>query len=220
MMATTEKQNLVTPVAGGDESIALATQKTLLHASYQITTEINDILNAVALRLALLQWQPNGTRSDGDIARLTRFIEQLANLVQWLQHITRDIEEDSSSTQTAKLGRSTDSFRSPYGTDFREIRNIRTRSGHLMLVSERPGYLDSLRNWLEHDGCHVTAVANGQDALARLAAGQLFDQIICDTSVFGGTDSDFTAEIARVAPFANIFLLTERCVETGKEKTK
>jgi|SRR5215469_8748523 len=60
-------------------------KNSLAQVAYEFCTEINDILNAAALRLALLRWQPNGEHSEGDIVRLAKMIDQAGSLVRWLQ---------------------------------------------------------------------------------------------------------------------------------------
>ncbi len=61
------------------------TENSLARFAYEFSVEINDILNAAALRLALLRWQPNGARSEGDIVRLAKMIDRAGSLVRWLQ---------------------------------------------------------------------------------------------------------------------------------------
>lgn len=60
-------------------------ESMIARLAYEFSVEINDILNAAALRLALLRWQANGARSEGDIARLSQMIDRAGSLVRWLQ---------------------------------------------------------------------------------------------------------------------------------------
>jgi hypothetical protein len=81
---------------------------SLAQLAYEFSVEINDILNAAALRLALLRWQPNGARSAGDIVRLAKMIDQAANLVRWLQDRSFTALEDQHRHAHARASRRRD----------------------------------------------------------------------------------------------------------------
>jgi hypothetical protein len=81
--------------------------------AYEFSVEINDILNAAALRLALIRWQPNGARSESDIVRLSKMIDRAGSLVRWLQDRSfaaledrrrRGLERASHSRERKRLG--------------------------------------------------------------------------------------------------------------------
>jgi hypothetical protein len=83
-------------------------ENSLAQLAYEFSVEINDILNAAALRLALLRWEPNGTRSEADIARLAKMVDQAANLVRWLQDNSYAALEDEHRHRSARVSSARD----------------------------------------------------------------------------------------------------------------
>jgi hypothetical protein len=86
-------------------------EDSLAQLAYEFSVEINDILNAAALRLALLRWQPNGERSESDIVRLAKMIDQAANLVGWLQDRSFTALEDHNRHAHRRASRGRDGKR-------------------------------------------------------------------------------------------------------------
>lgn len=74
-----------------------------------------------------------------------------------------------------------------------------SRRGRILVVDDEPMICGAVRRMLasEHD---VVAVARAQEALDRVAAGELFDVILCDLMMPHMTGMDLHAELARVAP--------------------
>ncbi len=105
-MSELEKHHTyLTPYGDPSDSEAVRREDSLAQLAYEFSVEINDILNAAALRLALLRWQPNGARSEGDIARLTKIIDQAANLVRWLQDRAFTVLEDRNRDGLTRAAR-------------------------------------------------------------------------------------------------------------------
>src|SRR6266567_764416 len=59
-------------------------------------TDLNDVLNAVALRSALLRTRPAGSRTDSDTWRLAGLLDRATELVRELQSYLHDIESRNS----------------------------------------------------------------------------------------------------------------------------
>jgi uncharacterized alpha-E superfamily protein len=55
-------------------------------------TDLNDVLNAVALRSALMQGRPAGSRTDSDNWRLAGLLERASELVRELQSYVQELE--------------------------------------------------------------------------------------------------------------------------------
>ena len=60
-------------------------------------TDLNDVLNAVALRSALLRGRPAGSRTDSDTWRLAGLLDRATELVRELQAYLHDVEAQETS---------------------------------------------------------------------------------------------------------------------------
>ena len=114
-MSEMEKDRTPLPPSGhssdleaGHQPVPEHTEDSLTQLAYEFSVEINEILNAAALRLALLRWQPNGARSEGDIVRLAKMIDQAANLVRWLQDRSFAALEERSNRGRARASHARD----------------------------------------------------------------------------------------------------------------
>jgi len=64
-------------------------------------TDLNDVLNAVALRSALLQGRPAGSGTDADIWRLVGLLDRATELVRELQAYVHDVGKETGSGSPA-----------------------------------------------------------------------------------------------------------------------
>ncbi len=64
-------------------------------------TDLNDVLNAVALRSALLRGRPAGSGTDSDIWRLVGLLDRATELVRELQAYVREVGQESSGDMPA-----------------------------------------------------------------------------------------------------------------------
>ena len=64
-------------------------------------TDLNDVLNAVALRSALLRGRPAGSGTDTDIWRLVGLLDRATELVRELQAYVHDVDQKTSNETPA-----------------------------------------------------------------------------------------------------------------------
>jgi CheY-like chemotaxis protein len=74
-----------------------------------------------------------------------------------------------------------------------------TRRGRVLVIDDEPFIGNAVRRTLELDH-EVVVEANAPAALARIAAGERFDAILCDLMMPVMTGMDVHAELARTAP--------------------
>jgi hypothetical protein len=179
----------------------------LVQATSAAATKINDRLNAVALRLALLRWQPTGSRHEASIARLGNLVEHAAIEVRLLQDYARAVEVATVALRTIELPeaavvseRNTGSLRRSAGT-----RSLVAVS-RVLLVSAHEN-CQPITDHLERCGCLVTLAESPEDALSLLESGQRFDQVVCDATILQDTGLAFAAELAGADAGAKVFLL-------------
>jgi PAS domain S-box-containing protein len=73
------------------------------------------------------------------------------------------------------------------------------RGERVLIIDDEPMILGALRRGLGAD-YQVTCLSDGREALARFAAGERFDVILCDLMMPETTGMDLYAEIDRLAP--------------------
>lgn len=59
-------------------------------------TDLNDVLNAVALRSALMRGRPAGSYSDSDDWRLAGLLDRASELVRELQSYVHEVESEAA----------------------------------------------------------------------------------------------------------------------------
>jgi len=167
----------------------------------EAATQLNDILNALGLRLALLRYHPNPTLpSAGNIERLSGLLDKAVECVRNLQDYVRAdqlvgairaalIEEEIEDTGVVEL----------HPIDKPRIRV-------LLIGKERSGDTP-IKNGLERSGCDVIVAVSAADGLVALENEPKFDNIVCDSEILAATGWNFASEVSRAAPAAKVYLL-------------
>lgn len=176
---------------------------------------LNDILNATALRLALLRWPPGNSRADSDVDRLIGLVDQAGLLVRVLQRYVRAAQlgspRQSSDGEAAASG--------PEDLDLKRELEETARTPPRVLIIPEPGTDGSpIGVSLERSGYSVTIAASAEDGLERLRSGDRFDNVVCDTSILQPDAAKFVAAVASAAPTVKLYLLTR--LETGPERSR
>ncbi len=187
----------------------------IVNLAARAAASLNDILNAAALRLALLRWQRDGSRADADLDRLIGLVDQAGLLVHVLQRYVRaaqlGLPRQSSDGEAAASG--------PEDLDLKRELEETTRTPSRALIILEPGTDGSpLGVSLERSGYSVTIAASAEDGLARLRSGDRFDNVVCDTSVLRAGAAKFVAAVASAAPIAKLYLLTRSEIEAERPR--
>lgn len=163
-------------------------------------TELNDLLNAVGLRIALLRSQPEGATSDGELARLAGLIEKASQRVQRLQAYTR--AEELVAVMRRSRTKVIETSRIKSHTFLTEERQ-RTA----LLISHASYDNTPIRECLERSGCSVIEATSSVEGLRMLQANSDFDHIVCDSSFLAESGWKFTTELSRAAPDSRLYVL-------------
>ncbi len=177
------------------------TKPRKLHPIVQVTqdaaTELNDLLNAIGLRIALLRHQPESSSAEAEMARLAGLVEKACERVQRLQEYTR-AEQLVASMRPAP---------------------VRKRSGRLsasnlpssaLLIAEESAENSWIKEDLERSGCTVVVADSAANALKLMESGADFDHIVCDSAILAESGWNFTAELSQAAPASRIYVFHPR----------
>lgn len=180
----------------------------MVQAASAAAREINDILNAVSLRLALLRWQQDGPRNDASVTRLSNLVEHAAIQVRQLQDYARAIEVATFALRPIELPESAVVGDASTNLLRRSARTRSLNAAARVLVVSADDNRKSITDRLERCGCNVTVAGSPDEALRLLESGRRFDHVICDATIFEDTGLEFAAELAGPSSGANIFLIT------------
>jgi PleD family two-component response regulator len=164
-------------------------------------TELNDLLNAVGLRIALLRSQADASSNEAELARLAGLIEKASQRVQRLQAYTRAEELVAVMRRNrSKKMAGTSSVDSPA---FLTEEKQRTA----LLITDASFDNSAIRDCLERSGCSVVEAKSSVDGLRMLQANSDFDHIVCDSSFLAESGWKFTTELSRAAPDSRVYVL-------------
>jgi len=163
-------------------------------------SELNDLLNAVGLRIALLRHQLEATAAEAEMARLAGLIDKAAQRVRRLDDYTR-AEELVALMRRGRTKRKTESA----ATDNSPF--VSESSQTALLISSSSAGDSALKECLERSGCQVVAAESSADGLRLLQSNASFDHIVCDSAFLAETGWKFTAELSRAAPSSRVYIL-------------
>jgi CheY-like chemotaxis protein len=164
-------------------------------------SELNDLLNAIGLRIALLRSQPEvSPHEEAEMARLAGLIEKATQRVQRLQAYTRAEElvalmRKSRAKKVEASGSEAPQF----------LGEERQRTA--LLITDASFDDSAIRECLERSGCSVVEAKSSADGLKMLQANADFDHIVCDSAFIAEAGWKFTAELSRAAPDSRVYVL-------------
>jgi len=164
-------------------------------------SEVNDLLNAVGLRIALMRHQLEASDAEAEMVRLAGLIEKASERVRRLEEYTR--AEELVALMRPGRGRA---------------RTVVSRTGNPAFLSEdqpRAALLIAdasvddrpIKECLERSGCTVVVADCSTDGLRLLQSGQHFDHVVCDSALLAESGWKFTAELSRAAPASRVYVL-------------
>jgi PAS domain S-box-containing protein len=136
--------------------------------SHEINNPLHVILNQVELLERDLQRLADEQDLSVELERLDAVRREIARITEILQRLGEMVEKESYET-VAYIGpaRMIDLRR----RESRGAADPRLRGLHVLVVDDDLGVCRSLSEILERDGCQVQTAQDGEEALARLAAG-------------------------------------------------
>ncbi len=164
-------------------------------------SELNDVLNAISLRLSLLQHQVEASSFEGEIVRLAGLIEKASQCIRRLDDYAR-AEELVASMRPARTKRRA------------SVHRIETPSllpepsqPTALLITESSAEDSAIKECLERSGCTVVTAGSSDEGLSLLQSNQSFDHIVCDSTLLAESGGKFTTELSRAAPDTRVYVL-------------
>ena len=164
-------------------------------------SELNDLLNAVGLRIALLRHQPEISTAEAEMVRLAGLIEKASQRVRRLEEYTRAEElvalmrPSRTRKRANRAGAANPAF----------LSEERPRTA--LLITAASADDSAIRECLERSGCRVVNAESSADGLRLLQSDTAFDHIVCDSTFLAETGWKFTAELSRAAPASRLYVI-------------
>jgi hypothetical protein len=170
-------------------------------------TELSDVLNAISLRISLLQHQVEASAFEAEIARLAGLIEKASQRIHRLDDYAR-AEELVASMRPARNRKRSRTVRKPSIPSEPFQRTA-------LLITESSGEDSAIKECLERSGCTVVIAGSSDEGLSLLQSNQSFDHIVCDSTLLAESGGKFTTELSRTAPETRVYVL-ERPVSSER----
>jgi PleD family two-component response regulator len=172
-------------------------------------SELNDLLNAVGLRIALLRHELEATTAEAEMVRLAGLIDKAAQRVRRLEDYTR-AEELVAVMRRGRTKRKIESADAGSSAFLSE-----SSSQTALLISNSSADDSALKECLERSGCEVVVAESSADGLRLLQSNASFDHIVCDSAFMAESGWKFTAEISRAAPSSRVYILHRHSATGG-----
>jgi len=165
------------------------------------TSELNDLLNAIGLRISLLQHQVEAAAFEAEIARLAGLVEKATQRVRLLDEYAR-AEALVAAMRPEQPKRQ---------TKVSSVENLEVVSDRkaqtALLITDAAEENSAIKDCLERNGCTVVVAKSSAAGLQLLRSNPSFDHILCDSAFIAETGSKFTAELSRAAPESRVYVL-------------
>ena len=164
-------------------------------------SELNDLLNAIGLRVSLLQHQVEASAFEAEIARLAGLVEKATERVRLLDEYARaEALVASMRPELAKKPRRISRAENPPVDYDRKARTA-------LLISDSAVENSAIKECLERSGCEVVVAESSAAGLKMLQSNQIFDHVLCDSAFITDAGWKFTAELSRAAPESRVYVL-------------
>ncbi len=165
------------------------------------TSELNDLLNAIGLRISLLQHQVEASSFEAEIVRLAGLVEKATQRVRLLDEYAR--AEALVAAMRPERPRRQTKVSTAENLDAVSDRKAQTA----LLITDAANEDSAIKECLERNGCTVVVAESSAAGLRMLQSNQSFDHILCDSTFIAETGWKFTAELSRAAPESRVYVL-------------
>ena len=163
------------------------------------TSELNDLLNAIGLRISLLQHQVEAAAFEAEIVRLAGLVDKATKRVRLLDEYVR-AEALVASMRPDRAKRPAKISRAENLVSDRQPRTA-------LLITDPAGENGAIKECLERSGCTVVVAESSAAGLSMLQSNQSFDHILCDSAFITESGWKLTAELTRAAPESRVYVL-------------
>lgn len=171
----------------------------ILQVVQSAASELNDVLNAISLRISLLQHQVEASAFEAEIHRLAGLIDKASQNIRRLDDYAR-AEALVASMRPARNRKRSRIDRSP-------SRPTETSQRTALLITDSSGEDSAIKECLERSGCTVVIAGSSDEGLSLLQSDQSFDHIVCDSTLLAESGGKFTTELSRTAPETRVYVL-------------
>ena len=165
------------------------------------TSELNDLLNAIGLRISLLQHQVEASSFEAEIVRLAGLVDKATQRVRLLDEYAR--AEALVAAMRPERPRRQTKVSTAENLDAVSDRKAQTA----LLITDAANEDSAIKECLERNGCTVVVAESSAAGLRMLQSNQSFDHILCDSTFIAETGWKFTAELSRAAPESRVYVL-------------
>jgi hypothetical protein len=173
----------------------------VVQAAKTAASELNDLLNAIGLRISLLRHQLEASAAEAEMLRLAALVEKASQRVLRLEEYARAEELVASMRPPRTRKRSEAS--APDSPTF-----LTEKPRTVLVIAEAAGEGNPIKEYLERSGFTVFMAVSSADGLKLLQSHDHFDQIVCDSSFLAETG--FSAELQRAVPASRVFVMHRR----------
>jgi len=171
--------------------------------------EINNVLHAMALRLASLRGQVMGGATEEGLGALSRMVDEAAARVSRLEDATgRSAVAPAVTAAPVAAG----GAQAPGPSADRRL--------HVLVVDDDPDVLEAAGLALEHLDQSVELAPSGADAIARFTAGERFDLVLCDIGMPPPDGWQVARELRALAPRTPLYLVSGWSREIAREQAE
>ncbi len=183
------------------------TKSRKLHPIVQVAqnaaSELNDLLNAIGLRISLMRHQLASSAYEAEMVRLAGLIEKASQRVQRLEEYARAEELVASM----RPGRTRKRSSTPGINNPAEIASESAPHTTLLITDSSDDEDSAIKECLERTGCTVVVAASSADGLKLLQSSDEFDQIVYDSAFLPEAGGKFAAELSRAARASHVYVL-------------
>src|SRR5271156_1409640 len=180
----------------------------IVQVVHDTACELNDLLNAVGLRIALLRHQLEASSAEAEMVRLAGLIDKAA------QHVRR-LEDYTRAEELVELMRRRSAQKKVESVVDSSAFLSESNSQRALLISNSSADDSAIKEHLERSGCEVVVAESSADGLRLLQSNASFDHIVCDSAFLGESGWKFTAEITRAAPSSRVYVLHRHSATGG-----
>ena len=161
--------------------------------------EMNNVLHAMALRLASLHEQHTRGELAGGVEALARMVAEAAEMVRRLQDRAGKSRSEAQFTLTPAPG-------------------TQLARRRVLVVDDDEDVLEAAALALEHLGQQVDLAPSGVEAVARVMAGERYDLVLCDLGMPELDGWQVAREIAGLAPGTRLYVVSGWAREVAPEQ--
>jgi hypothetical protein len=162
-------------------------------------SELNDVLNAISLRISLLQHQVEASAFEAEMMRLAGLIEKASEYIRRLDDYAR--AEALVATMRPARNRKRSRINRIPSLPSEPLQRT------ALLITDSPGEDSPIKECLERSGCTVVTAGSSDEGLSLLQSSPSFDHIVCDSTLLAGSGGKFTTELSRTAPETRVYVL-------------